>query len=72
MNLFEISQIMANGSYYYIDKQVIVLRIMKELHLAKVRYEDIPNTFFIDISALSDTLSTERSISISLLRGDKL
>ena len=63
----EFPQIKLNGIYYYINQRIIVSRIFKELHMAKVRFIDSEKEFIIDMSVLSFEPSKEVSISIKLL-----
>jgi len=64
------SQIVVDNCYYYFTKKVIALRVIHELHLVKVRYENLFKVFLVDISAISTVPIAETSISISLLEGE--
>lgn len=70
MNLFDNPQLDTRDMYFYINQQVIIRRIFKEIHMVKVRYANKPIEFIVDINAITKNPTTEVSISIGLLEGD--
>lgn len=70
MNLFDNLQLDTRDMYFYINQQVIIRRIFKEIHMVKVRFANKPIEFIVDINAITKNPTTEVSISIGLLEGD--
>lgn len=58
-----------NDRMFFIDKEIIILKIFEIFQLAKVRYLDSIHTFMVDLKALSDKADITNSISIKWLGG---
>ena len=56
--------------YFFLDREVIVHKIIKSFHLAKVSYLNSSEIFFIDLNFISTEHSNqESSLSLSVLGG---
>lgn len=58
-----------NERYYYINSEVDILNIYKDLHLVKIKIVDNGNEIIIDASAISLEPIYENTISINILGG---
>lgn len=58
-----------NNIYYFIDRQIIILKIFMQINMAKVKYLDTFEELVIDLNVLSSQPINEISISIKWLGG---
>ncbi len=58
-----------NDQLYFINKEVIVLRVFVSFQLAEVRYLSSIETFIVDIHVLHQSADETSSLSIKLLGG---
>jgi hypothetical protein len=61
-----------NNKMFYMDKEVIVLKVIQELNLVKVRYNETNLEIYIDCNVLSAERNSEKTISVKLLLGDSI
>lgn len=59
-----------NQEYYCMNRKILVLKICAAVHMAKVKWVDTGDEFFIDMSAILNFPIYERSISIKILGGE--
>ena len=52
------------------NRKILVLKICAAVHMAKVKWVDTGDEFFIDMSAILNFPIYERSISIKILGGE--
>lgn len=55
---------------YYMDKQVVILKIFHKFNLAKIQIKDTVDDFVVDLHALSLKPIKEKYISIKWLGGE--
>jgi hypothetical protein len=58
-----------NDQLFFINKEVIIIRVYQNFQLAKVRYLSSMDTFIVDIHVLQPYADERSSLSISLLGG---
>lgn len=58
-----------NDQLFFINKEVIIVKVYLNFQLAKVHYLGSMDTFIVDIHALQQNVDERSSISISLLGG---
>ncbi len=58
-----------NDKMFYIDKEVTVLKIIKEFSLVKVKYIENNLEVYLDCNVLTAEHNTEKTISVKLLLG---
>lgn len=58
-----------NDRMFFINKEVIVMKVFSIFQLAEVRYAYSFNTFMVDIKVLRQDADESSSISIKLLGG---
>lgn len=58
-----------NDKMFYMNKEVTVLKIIKEFRLVKVRYIENNLEVYLDCNVLSSEHNTEKAISVKLLLG---
>lgn len=63
----------ANGKYYYfVNKEIIIVKKINMFNLAVVRYVDSIKEFVVDINFIDTKPSKEMFISVIDLRGGKI
>jgi hypothetical protein len=60
---------MVNEKMFFMNKEVIVVKIIKNFNLAKVKYTNSNNTFAVDVHALTKNPDMTKTISIKVLGG---
>lgn len=55
---------------FLMQRQVVVIKIYKDFHFAKVRYSEDTCEFFVDVCALTYEPENKNSISLGILRRD--
>lgn len=55
---------------FFVDKQVIVIKVFLNFQLAEVRYLSSNDTFIVDINVLNLSADQRSAISIKLLGGE--
>ena len=63
-----VPHLMNNGTYFYIDKPIIIVKTFWQIHMAKVRYIETQEEVIVDISIIKEVPLKDKSISISWLR----
>ncbi|OME78659.1 hypothetical protein BK120_23250 [Paenibacillus sp. FSL A5-0031] len=58
-----------NDQLFFIDKEVIIVKVYLNFQLAKVRYLSTTDTFMVDFHVLQPYVDERSSLSISLLGG---
>ncbi|MFD1175781.1 hypothetical protein ACFQ3W_05605 [Paenibacillus puldeungensis] len=58
-----------NDQLFFIDKEVIIVKVYPTFQLAKVHYLGAMDTFMVDFHALLPYADVRSSLSISLLGG---
>lgn len=58
-----------NDQLFFIDKEVIIVKVYLNFQLAKVRYLSSADTFMVDFHVLQPYADERSSLSISLLGG---
>ncbi|NOU75797.1 hypothetical protein GC098_31315 [Paenibacillus sp. LMG 31458] len=58
-----------NDRAYFINKEVVITKIVSTFHLAEVRYPSSSKTFVVDLRLLQSVEDKRNSISIKLLGG---
>ena len=58
-----------NQKMFLMDKKVVILKIIKEFNIAKVKYINCNVKFFVDIHALGINPDMTNTISIKVLGG---
>lgn len=60
-----------NSDFYYFSERVMVLKVFKEIHMAKVIFVESAKESIVDISGISTIPIFDVSIPITLLGGGK-
>ncbi|QNK58550.1 hypothetical protein [Paenibacillus sp. PAMC21692] len=58
-----------NNRMFFGNLEVVIVKIIEPVQLAKVKLYSSPKTFMVNLSALQNTPDTSSSISISILGG---
>lgn len=58
-----------NGVYYYFDQKIVLIRIINEIHMAKVKFFNSEKEYIVDIKGICEQPICENSISLKLLGG---
>ncbi|GGA77239.1 hypothetical protein [Ornithinibacillus halotolerans] len=66
-----IDNILENQSYYFVDKEIVIVNHRNLLNLAIVRYVDSNKEFVVDINFIETKPSKERFISIKDIVGER-
>lgn len=56
--------------HFFLDREIVIYKIIKSMNLAKVHYVDNDNFFFVDLGFISsETKQQESSLSLAVLGG---
>lgn len=58
-----------NEKMFFMDKEVIIIKIIREFSLAKIKYTNSNTIFVVDIHALNKEPDMTKTISIRVLGG---
>lgn len=70
MRMSKSAQYNALDTCYYMDKQVVILKIFHKFNLAKIEIKDTVDDLVVDLHALSLKPIKEKYISIKWLGGE--
>ena len=57
--------------YYYLNEQILLLRIFEEIHAAKIRFVNSGKERIVDMSGITKTHVSDILIPINLLGGEE-
>ena len=58
-----------NGVYYYFNQKIVLIRIINEIHMAKVKFFNSEKEHIVDMKGIFEQPICENTISIKLLGG---
>ena len=63
--MISLRELMVNTVYYYVIRPLQVLKVISQVHMAKIRFLDTQEETFLDISGIREIPSTDKYITIN-------
>ena len=63
--VISLRELMVNTVYYYGIRPLQVLKVISQVHMAKIRFLDTQEETFLDISGIREIPSTDKYITIN-------